>query len=289
VPLPVGGEVREQSGTLTGSPTAVPLELHGEQVGVLLAAPRPARNGQGRLGETDLRVLGTLAGPLASAAYALRLSGDLEESHRRLLDAREEERRRLRNDLHDGLGPQLAGVVMGLDVVRSTLSRGDTGRACELAGAVTEQAREAVDDVRRLVSGLRPPVLDDLGLLGALRSTGPAAVLAGDGPAVHVEACGDLGPLPAAVEVAAYRIAQEALTNAVRHAGASRVDVLLETTEDAMTVQVRDDGGGIRPDAERGVGLASMHERAAELGGWCTVEAAGTGTLVTAHLPMGPA
>jgi signal transduction histidine kinase len=91
------------------------------------------------------------------------------------------------------------------------------------------------------------------------------------------------------VEVAAYRIAQEAVTNAVRHSDARRIDVVLERTEGTMSVQVQDDGGGIRPDARRGVGLASMRERASELGGWCTVEAAGAGTLVTARLPVDPA
>ncbi|MGN6577568.1 MAG: sensor histidine kinase, partial [Nocardioides sp.] len=198
--------------------------------------------------------------------------------------AREEERRRLRRDLHDGLGPQLAGVVMGLDVVASSLSRGDTDRAAEVARTINDQARDAVEDVRRLVAGLRPPVLDDLGLLGALRSTGPAA--ATDGPQVSVVAHGELDGLPAALEVAAYRIAQEAMTNAVRHGEPRRIDVTLERGAEAMTVRVHDDGGGIGPGARRGVGLTSMRERAAELGGWCTVVPHGDGTLVTAHLPL---
>jgi two-component system NarL family sensor kinase len=286
VPLPGGGRAREQSGMLPDAPVLIPLELHGQQVGELVVAPRDARAGD--LADADVRVLHALAGPLASAAYALRLSGDLEESRRRLLAAREDERRRLRRDLHDGLGPQLAGVVMGLDVVRSTLARGDTTRAEELALTASEQARTAVADVRRLVQGLRPPALDDLGLVGALRATGPAAV--GDGPTVTVDVHGDLEALPAAVEVAAYRIVSEALTNAVRHSGAGAIDVVLHVAPDAdaLEVRVEDDGAGIRPDAVRGVGLASMHERAAELGGWCTVVRSGRGTEVRAHLPFGP-
>ncbi len=228
-------------------------------------------------------MLQALAGPLASAAYALRLSGDLEESHRRLLAAREDERRRLRRDLHDGLGPQLAGVVMGLDVVRSAITRGETSRAADLALTAGEQARTAVDDVRRLVQGLWPPALDDLGLVGALRSSGPAA--AEGGPAVSIAVKGDLDGLPAVVEVAAYRIVSEAMTNAVRHADACTVDVLLRATTDALVVRVEDDGTGIRPDAGGGVGLVSMRERATELGGWCTVTPSGRGTVVLAHLP----
>lgn len=284
VPLPDGEDHRSRGGVLAGELTDIPLELHGEQVGTLTVA---GRSGSGRLAETDLRVLEALAGPLASAAYALRLSGDLEESRRALLDAREEERRRLRRDLHDGLGPQLAGVVMGLDAVRSTLHRGDTGRAAELTGTVAGQARTAVDDVRRLVSGLRPPVLDDLGLLGALRSSGPASVEGGPRVTVKTEGC--LTDLPAAVEVAAYRIGQEAMTNAVRHARANAIDVWLEATEDAVTVRVRDDGSGISADAPRGVGIVSMRERAEELGGTLTIEPileGGTRVLTYLLLPV---
>jgi signal transduction histidine kinase len=288
VPLPGGGELREQAGELPSAPARLPLELHGQVVGELLVAPRDARATEGSTGPTladaDQRVLRELSGPLASAAYALRLSGDLEESRRRLLAAREDERRRLRRDLHDGLGPQLAGVVMGLDVVRSTLSRGDTVRAADLARTAAEHAREAVDDVRRLVAGLRPPALDDLGLLGALRATGPAAVE--EGPAVSIDADGDLGVLPAAVEVAAYRIVSEALTNAARHARATAVGVHLDVTPRALVVRVEDDGDGIRPDTPRGVGLSSMRERARELGGWCTVTPSDHGTTVLAHLPL---
>ena len=282
VPLPNGGEVSERSGELPEAPVVIPLELHGLQVGELRVAPRDARSIA--MGAADTRVLQALAGPLASAAYALRLSGDLEESHRRLLAAREDERRRLRRDLHDGLGPQLAGLVMGLDVVRSALSRGDVERAEDLARRTGAEARTAVDDVRRLVQGLWPPALDDLGLVGALRATGLAA--AEGGPRVTIEAEGPLDGLPAIVEVAAYRIATEAMTNAVRHADAGAIDVLLRATPDALEVRIEDDGRGIGPDVSPGVGLASMRERAAELGGWCDVEASARGTLVRAHLPV---
>jgi signal transduction histidine kinase len=280
VRLPSGEVVRVEDGAVGGDATAVPLELHDDRVGTLLLAPRSPRE---PVRGTDLRAVTTLVGPLASAAYAVRLSGDLEESRRRLLEAREEERRRLRRDLHDGLGPQLAGVVMGLDVVGSALGRGDLDRATDLARAATERAREAVEDVRRLAHGLRPPVLDDLGLVGALRSAGPIA--APGGPHVEVCADGDLGDLPAAVEVAAYRIALEAVTNAVRHAGASRIEVRLVAGTDALVVEVSDDGAGLSTDARPGVGLASMRERAAEVGGWCSITTQTPGTRVVAHLP----
>jgi signal transduction histidine kinase len=280
VRLPSGELVRAEEGTVGDDATAVPLDLHDDQVGTLLLAPRtPGAPVRG----TDLRAVTALVGPLASAAYAVRLSGDLEESRRHLLEAREEERRRLRRDLHDGLGPQLAGVVMGLDVVGSALARGDHARAADLTRAATEQAREAVEDVRRLSHGLRPPVLDDLGLVAALRSAGPIA--APGGPRVEVCADGDLDDLPAAVEVAAYRIALEAVTNAVRHAGATRIDVRLCATLDDLTLEVCDDGAGLPAGARPGVGLASMRERAAEVGGRCTVTAQPRGTRVSVHLP----
>ncbi len=304
VPLPEAGEVHEQAGVLPERPASLPLDLHGQRVGTLLVAPRPrgaagAKDEDAVIADADRRVLQALAGPLASAAFALRLSGDLEKSHRAQLPAQEEERRRLRRDLHDGLGPSLAGIVMGLDVVRSSLGRGDTARAADLAATVTDQARAAVDDVRRLVDGLRPPALDDLGLEGALRALLPAGPPAREraqarqeygagagAPTIDITTHGALGSLPAAVEVAAYRIAAEAMTNAVRHAAATTVHVELAATPVAFTVRVRDDGRGIDPGARRGVGLGSMRERAAELGGWCTVAPADPGTEVVAVLPL---
>lgn len=281
VPLPAGTALREQSGSLPEHPVRVPLELHGECVGELIVAPRPPHT---TLTGPDHRVLAALTGPVAAAVYAVRLAGDLEESRGRLVTAREEERRRLRRDLHDGLGPQMAGVVMGLDTACSALRRGDAGKAELLVGTAVSQAKEAVDDVRRLVHGLRPPALDELGLLGALRAAGPGAVEGG--PHVDVWGDGDLRGLPAAVEVAAFRIAQEAVTNAVRHACPDHVAVVLRATEDAVQIEVTDDGGGLAPDRTAGVGLASMRERAAELGGWCAIGPADEGgTRVLARIP----
>jgi signal transduction histidine kinase len=173
---------------------------------------------------------------------------------------------------------------MTLDTASSALRKADPDRAGRLVGSAVEQARAAVGDVRRLVHGLRPPALDELGLVAALRASGPAA--AAGGPAVVIEADDELDALPAAVEVAAYRIAQEAMTNAVRHAGATRIAVSVRRVGPALVVEVVDDGRGIAPDASRGVGLASMRERAGELGGSLEVAAVnGRGTRVRAALP----
>jgi signal transduction histidine kinase len=289
VPLPGGAVVREEAGQVPAGARRVPLALHGESVGDLLVAPRAAAGG---LEPADDRVLADLAGRLAAAAYAVRLSGDLAESRERLVTAREEERRRLRRDLHDGLGPQLSAVVMTLDTAGSALRREDTGRAATLVAAAGTQAADAVADVRRLVHGLRPPTLDDLGLLGALRAG--AAPLADGGPRVTVTGEGDLAGLPAALEVAALRIAQEALHNAVRHADATAVAIRVRAAADAVEVEVTDDGRGLPARPVPGVGLSSMRERAAELGGSCSVgpgttgAAESSGTRVHAVLPLPP-
>jgi two-component system, NarL family, sensor kinase len=289
VPMPGVGEVLEASGDPAGPTEQIPLELHGQRVGELVVRTRP---GQASLADADLRVVSALAGPLSSAAYALRLSGDLEASHRRLLDAREEERRRLRRDLHDGLGPQLAGVVMGLDVVRSTLSRGETGRAEELAGTVTGQARAAVDDVRRLVSGLRPPVLDDLGLAGGLAS------LARSIPQIGIDVDLVETRVPDHIELALYRIAQECLQNVVKHAKATsaRLTFAVDAGDsgDVARLEIIDDGVGfdtfehpLGSDEMGGYGLLSMAERAEIVGGRLNIRSRpGSGTAVTATIPL---
>lgn len=287
VRMPDGSEVEERTGE-AATAVAVPLELHGRQVGELRVAQAagrdaPAADGPAPPTGADARALQAVAGPLSSAAYAVRLSGALEESRTQLVKAREDERRRLRRDLHDGLGPLLAGVVMALDVVRSALARGDGDRAAELSGAAAEQARSAVTDVRRLVADLRPPALDDLGLVGALEAL--VSTLTAGGPEVEVQAIGRLDELPAAVEVAAYRIAAEAVNNAVRHSHASRVYLSLSAGDTGLEVHVRDDGGGLPAELTPGVGLASMRERATELGGWCTIETTTGGTGVRAWLP----
>jgi signal transduction histidine kinase len=211
---------------------------------------------------------------------ALALSSDLARSREQAVSAREEERRRVRRDLHDGLGPQLAGVALLLESAGNAVGT-DDDRARRLLALAREQAEEAVVDVRRLVHGLRPPALDDLGLVGALRAAAPEGA-----PEVEVLAQGELADLPAAVEVAAYRIVQESLLNARKHAGAARAVVRLSADDDALLVEVSDDGCGIAPGAAGGVGLSSMRERAAELGGTCSVVALPEGgSRVTARLP----
>jgi signal transduction histidine kinase len=271
-------------------PLRLPLIYGGETVGRLVLGRRA---GEADFTTEDRRLLEDLARQVSAAVHAthltdeaLRLSADLQVSRERLVAAREEERRRLRRDLHDGLGPQLASLSMKAEAARDLLPL-DPSRSEALLEDITARTQEAVTDVRRLVYGLRPPALDDLGLLGALRTQ--AAHGDHNGLSVTIEAPGELPPLPAAVEVAAYRICQEALTNVARHSGASNCLVRLAPDEEAnvLRVEVADDGQGIVEDRSAGVGLHSMRERAEELGGSCVVASLpARGTSVRAILPL---
>lgn len=198
--------------------------------------------------------------------------------HERLVAATEEERRRLRRDLHDGLGPTLAGVVLGLHRTRERLET-DAAAAQAQLDELARLLQDAVADVRRLVYNLRPPAVDDLGLLGAIEQQAQAM------GTVEVHGVID-GDLPAAVEVAAYRIALEAMTNAVRHGGGQWCRVGLELNG-ALHLVIEDDGLGMPDRFRAGVGLTSMRERASELGGTCSITHRDpTGTTVRAVLPL---
>lgn len=268
-------------------PTAVqPLSIayRGTEVGRLLL-PRDGVRAQ--LVSRDERLLADVVRQAAAAAHASSLAAQLQHSRGQLVTAREEERRRLRRDLHDGLGPSLGAVVLRIDTARNLTV---AGRA-EDADRVLRQARDdvaaALADVRRLVHDLRPPALDDLGLAAAVRQQ--AERLLGPGTVGAVEAGPGADDLPAAVEVARYRIASEALTNVARHARATTCRVeLVRDADRSLVVTVSDDGVGLAPDAVAGVGLVSLRERAAELGGRCSVVCPPDGgTVVRAVLPVG--
>ena len=235
----------------------------------------------------DLRLLQDDLGPqLAVAIEAVRLKRDLQHARERLVVALEDERRRLRHDLHDGLGPTLTAITLRADAATNLLAR-DPARARELLDELRGAAGDAIAEVRQLVHGLRPMALDELGLVGAIREQGIGVDRADmAGPHVVIDEGPRLPPLPAAVEVAAYRIATEAITNAIRHAGARhcRVRIVANT---ALEVEVTDDGHGWDGRLIPGVGIQSMRERAADLGGTLTIERVpGGGTSVLARLPL---
>ena len=276
------GEAPVSSGEPARATEQLPLLHHGVPVGTLVLGVRPGESG---FAPADRRLLADLARQAGVAVSTVRLTADLQRSRERLVTAREEERRRLRRDLHDGLGAQLAGLTVQTGLLRTLIPR-DPAAADELATELRGELRTAIADVRRLVHDLRPPALDELGRAGALQR------LAGRlGAALPVEVrAADLPPLPAAVEVAAYRIVQEALTNVVRHAGATSSCVEVAVDGPRLTVTVTDDGRGLAADRVGGVGTASMRERAEETGGSCEIgPGPGGGTRVVARLPRGTA
>jgi signal transduction histidine kinase len=267
--------------------TRISLRHQGQTVGALLLAPRAPEE---PFGAADWKLLDGLAQQAGVALYAAqqawhaqRLAEDLQRSRERLVTAREEERRRLRRDLHDGLGPTLASLTLKVDVAHDELQY-DPAAAAEMLEGVKGDLQAAVGDIRRLVYELRPPALDDLGLGASLRLL--ADRYQGANLAVTCTLPEQLPPLPAAVEVAAYRICAEALTNVVRHAAARTCRVTLAVGAQ-LVLEICDDGCGLAQGTPAGVGLLSMRERAAELGGTCEVAgASGEGTTVRLLLPL---
>ena len=280
------------TGASIEEPLALPLVYQQETIGQLLLAPRAPGES---FHPADRRLLDDLARQAGVAAHAVRLTADLQRSREQLVTAREEERRRLRRDLHDGLGPALAAQTLKVGSARMLYPH-DPVAADTLLAELERDMEASLADVRRLVYNLRPPALDELGLVGAVRDTIAQYHRRRGEPhverlSVSVDAPDELPALPAAVEVAAYRIVQEALTNVMRHAHARHCRIGLRVVPDGertmLEVTVFDDGAGLPPSRRAGVGLTSMRERATELGGSCVVEARPNGgTSICARLPV---
>ena len=297
VAIELAGKEGRLSGAATGEAVTTtaefPLRYQNETVGYLVVSPRSPGE---TFTERERQLLADIAGQTGAAAYSVRLTTALQRSREKLVLTREEERRRIRRDLHDGLGPTLASQTFAFDAILDLMET-NPAEAARLLRGLKSQNQETVAEIRRLVYALRPPALDELGLIGALQAhvgqisghaTLPIQISADPNP---------LPPLSAAVEVAAYRIALEAITNVVRHAQAQRCGVYLRVVENGrfdtlsadrshLRVEVSDDGIGLPPDRLPGVGLNSMRERAEELGGSLAVVNEGEGVRVTAVLPM---
>lgn len=259
-----------------------PLVFAAEEIGRLVVGRRTPSE---PFRPQEVVLLRDLAQHAGIVAHDALLAADLRRSRLDLVVAREEERRRLRGDLHDGLGPTLASVSLGLDAAAARL---DDPELVSLLTDLNADLRDAMQDIRRLVYGLRPPALDELGLVRALESfVTVGARDTGTGPRVCVTA-GPLPSLPAAVEVAAYRIVSEAINNARRHAIAQHCEVDVDVEGDSLRLVVRDDGIGI-DGQPAGVGMVSMRQRADDLGGHLSVDSGPSGgTVVTANLPLHP-
>jgi signal transduction histidine kinase len=276
-----GWEPAAAYGEVPAQVVSFPLISQRETVGRLLVGTRSPGE---QLGPDDERLLADLARQAGPATHAVALRRALEASRAGLVTAREEERRRLRRDLHDGLGPTLAGLTLGLDTARARAA--GQPALTELLGKLKAETQRAVTDVRRIVYGLRPPALDELGLAGSLREEVGRLQLEAPALTLTLDAAADgLAELPAAVEVACYRIVTEALTNVTRHAHASRCSVRIRLNH-GLHVDVCDDGVGLPEGWRAGVGIASMRERVAELGGDLRIEPSlPHGTRIIARLP----
>jgi len=262
----------------------LPLLYQTEAIGQLLLAPRAKGEG---FSPADRRLLDDLARQAGIAAHAVRLTTELQRARERLVTTREEERRRLRRDLHDGLGPTLAALNLQAGAVRLLIPQ-DPAEATALVVEWRTTLRAVIADIRRLVYELRPPALDELGLIGAMREQAAqySAHAGTNGVQMTVEAPDQLPSLPAAVEVAAYRIAQEALANVAQHAQAHTCRLHL-WLDNALHLEISDDGIGLPEKHRSGVGLFSIRERAEELGGSCSIASAvSRGTRVSARLPF---
>jgi len=280
--------IAAEHGRAAADPLALPLEYQSAQVGQLLVGQRRG----GPLTPRDTRLLRNLARQIGPAVHAATLTDDLQRSRMRLVTAREEERRRLRRDLHDGLGPALAGLALKAGTVADLIPL-DPDTARQTASNLYGQIRATIGDIRRLVYGLRPPSLDELGLAGAVQEMARRHRHPG-GPEITVTIDGDLSGLSAAIEVAAYRITDELLTNVGKHASARVCTVRLSRRE-SLEVTVTDDGAGIAGDAPAGVGLLAIRERASELGGAVSIGPVPStpgnppgGTQVTVCIPLPP-
>ncbi|MEY4531604.1 MAG: hypothetical protein RLZZ156_2325 [Deinococcota bacterium] len=251
------------------------MQVKNVQVGVLRVSQR--FSGEAFLA-SELRLLEDLTARAAVAVQEALLSQEIQASGQAIVLAREEERKRIRRDLHDGLGASLAGIAMNLQVSKSFVVKNPT-RAEDLIAASAKGVQEAIADIRRLVYDLRPPALDDLGLAGALRQQ--IGQMIGVLPEIHM----DITEMPAALEVAVYRIASEALNNIQKHAHASAVRFNLYQDENGVLLEIYDNGVGIARNRSSGVGLQSMRERTQELGGRLEIENH-NGTRIMAWLPL---
>lgn len=284
------GAVRMQSeyGRRPADPFVLPLVYQREVVGQLSVAQRGPHD---PLNESDIRLLEDVAHQAGAVLHTVQLNHDLQLSRERLVIRVEEERRRLRRDLHDGLGPTLASYTLKLDAVLDCLDT-DPATAKRLIEALKDQTKETVADIRRLVYQLRPPALDELGLVDALRAHLESSNHARGVPTVTLVAPSEgLPPLPAAVEVAAYRIIMEGVANVLHHAGATSCVVQIQVEwglRPTLSIEIHDDGAGFKETHRTGVGLVSIRERALELGGTCAIENASTGGVqVRVALPFG--
>jgi two-component system NarL family sensor kinase len=247
--------------------SSFPLVHQNQVIGQLVVA---AQIGGEYIRESDQKLLEDISNQVSVAALTVRLNEDLRRSRQSLVTTREEERRHLRRNLHDNLGPTLASHTLKLDTAIDLIGS-NPEVAIEHLESLKQQSKDLVADIRSLVYELRPPALDNLGLVGAVQSHIQHLPLNSQGLLVSLEVPSEgLKELSAAVESAAYYLILEALTNVVRHSQAQNCRVVLTQqngNQPRLEIKIIDDGVGLPPIIQRGVGLSSMQERAEELEG----------------------
>ena len=276
--IAIDGTTGTAVGTLPADPLRVPLAFGGRELGTMLVGRRAGRSGWTA---TDRRIAEAVAPLLAAVLHAARLAEELREEKERVVTATQAERVRLRQELHDGLGPALTGIGLGLDALAPTVP--DDG--ADMVARLRAEVSSSLDETRRIIDDLRPAALDGTDLVTALRRRTDQVTQAGVVD-VTLDAPSVLPHLPPPVATAAFRIAEEAITNVVRHAQARHCAVRV-ALGDTLVVEVRDDGIGTSGPRPGGVGTASMRDRAERLGGSLVVESTDPGTLVRAELPVG--
>jgi signal transduction histidine kinase len=267
-------------GESRGISERLPLIHQAERIGQLVFARRSPHES---FSEAEYKLLRNIARQTGAAVHAAKLTSDLRRSRQKLITAREEERRRLRRDLHDGLGPSLASLTLKIDTARNQLNSNPNSADLQLVDT-KQQIVETLGDIRRLVYDLRPPALDELGLVKAVRAYVAQQNL--NDLIITIEDPESLPDLPAAVEVAAYRIALEGSTNVIRHAQASNAVIRFYSETNCLMVEIIDDGIGFSDPIPLGIGMTSMRERAEELGGHLERVPQETGSRVRACLPF---
>lgn len=257
------GRVLGSWGTAQSIGHTVALQVGGRDVGTLRVAHRDLAD---TYAEADVRLLAAMAAQVAVLVRALELTELLEAQRDRVVAATRAERDRLHHDLHDGLGPSLSGMALGLQAASHALATGDTAGCAPLLDRIRDEVATSVAEIRRIIDGLRPTILDTVKL----------------GEAIHRHAA----TLSPDMEATAYRVVTEALTNIVRHASAHRCGITLAPCGRSLRIAVRDDGLGIADGTPAGVGPASMRRRAQALGGTFAIETGPHGTTVTITLPL---
>lgn len=275
----VQGPVEASAGELPPEPLRVPLSFGGADLGHLLVGSRP---GQARPDSTDRRMAEAVAPLIAAMLHAVRVAEELRVGQARVVEATQAERGRLRQELHDGLGPALTGIGLGLEALAPRVPE----QGEEMVARLRAEVAASLEETRRIIDDLRPAALDGTDLATALGRRA-AQVTAAGALRVDFRAPDALPVLPPPVAAAAFRVAEEALTNAVRHAHAAHCAVELTVVDHELHVSVTDDGVGFAGPRPDGVGLTSMLDRAERLGGRLTIASADPGTRVEAVIPIG--